>query len=325
MELATARREQIALADPRLASRVDLVEGDIRAPDLGLSSSDRRRAAAATSIWHLAAVYDLSVGRDVAQTVNVDGTRNLLDLARECEALERFHYVSTCYVSGRYPGVFGEEDLEKGQSFNNHYEETKYLAEIEVRRAIEEGLPATIYRPAIVVGDSRTGETQKLDGPYYIIRWMIRQPWPALVPVFGDPTETRVNLVPRDFVTSAILHLSSLPHSRAKTYHLADPEPLSVAELLAVLARATGKRVRTFRAPLGPVRWMLRQVPGARRLTGIPPEALDYFVHPTHYTAFQTRADLQGSGLAVPPFRDYAAQLVEYMRAHPSVGSGAMS
>jgi thioester reductase-like protein len=325
MERATTRVGEIALADPRLASRIDLVEGDITTPDLGLSSEDRGRASSSDIFWHLAAIYDLSVPLAAATRVNVDGTRHVLDLARRSAGLERFHYVSTCYVSGRYPGAFGEEDLEKGQSFNNHYERTKHHAEVAVRDAMSLGLPATIYRPSIVVGDSRTGETQKFDGPYYIIRWILRQPGTALVPALGDPSVTRVNLVPSDFVVEAILHLSALPHSRGRTYHLADPDPLTVAELLTVLSEATGKRIRTIRAPVASLRWALDHVPGLSRLTGLPAEAIDYFVHPTHYTAFQARADLDGSGLTVPRFASYATKLVDYMRRHPRAGVGAMS
>ena len=325
MDRATTRVGEIALADPRLASRIDLVEGDITRPGLGLSSEDRRRAAACDFIWHLAAVYDLSVGRDLAHRVNVDGTRHVLEIAAEGPALDRLHYVSTCYVSGRYPGAFGEDDLRKGQSFNNHYERTKYHAEVAVRDAMARGIPATIYRPSIVVGNSRSGETQKYDGPYYIIRWILRQPGTALVPLLGDPSATRVNLVPSDFVVDAILHLSALPHSRGRTYHLADPDPLSVKELLAVLSEATGKRIRHIQAPAAAVRWVLDRVPGLERLTGIPAAAIDYFVHPTHYTVFHARADLEGSGLEVPRFEAYARTLVDYVRRHPGAGVGAMS
>jgi len=118
--------------------------------------------------------------------VNVEGTRHMLDFADGCSSLRRFQYVSTCYVSGRYAGIFRETDLSKGQTFNNFYEETKYLAEVEVQEQMRQGLPATIYRPAIVVGDSRTGDTQKYDGPYFAIRWLLRQPGIAIMPVVGD-------------------------------------------------------------------------------------------------------------------------------------------
>jgi nucleoside-diphosphate-sugar epimerase len=282
-------------------------------------------AGETSAIWHLAAIYDLSVSRDLAMRVNVEGTRNVLDLAARCPDLSRLHYVSTCYVSGRYAGIFSEEDLEKGQEFNNFYEESKYLAEVDVRSAMREGLPATVYRPSIVVGDSRTGVTEKYDGPYFIIRWILRQPGTAVVPVVGDPSTTRVNLVPSDFVIDAIAHLSALSHSIGRTYQLADPDPLTVTELLDVLEQATGKRLRRLPLPRRTAKWAIDRVPGVYRLTKIPSAAVDYFAHPTHYTVFQARTDLEGSGIDVPPFASYADRLVRFVREHPRVGSAAMA
>jgi len=325
MKLAGDRVAQLRLADPDMASRVELIEGDISIPSLDLDERTWAKAQESTEIWHLAAVYDLSVTRDVGLQVNSEGTHRILELARRCPSLTRVHYVSTCYVSGRYVGIFSEEDLEKGQSFNNYYEETKYLAEVEVRGAMREGLPATVYRPSIVVGDSRTGETQKYDGPYHLIRWILRQPGTAIVPVVGDPLATRVNLVPRDFVIDAISHLSALPHSVGRTYQLADPDPLTVSELLDVLGEATGKRLRRVRVPRETARWAIDRVPGVRRLMGIPSGAIDYFAHPTHYSVSHTRADLAGSGIEVPAFSSYASRLVQFMRRNPKVGSGAMN
>lgn len=325
MKVAESRLAALRLGDPNLAARVDLVEGDITRPDLGLDSAAAALAREATEIWHLAAIYDLSVSRETGLRVNLEGTHHVLSLAARCPDLVRLHYVSTCYVSGRYSGVFAEEDLEKGQSFNNFYEETKFLAEVAVREAAAGGLPTTVYRPAIVVGDSRTGETQKYDGPYFIIRWVLRQPGTALVPTVGDPDATRVNLVPSDFVIEAIAHLSSLPHASGRTYQLADPDPLTVSQMLDVIERVTGKRLR--RVPLGrkALKWAIDQVPGVYRLTGIPSGAVDYFAHPTHYSVHQASTDLAGSGVTVPAFEMYAEQLVRYMREHPKVGSSPMT
>jgi len=325
LELALAAVAQFRLGSPELARRIQLVPGDITLPDLGLGEARiAELAERVTTVWHLAAIYDLSVARSPAMSVNVEGTRHTLGFASRCERFRRFHYVSTCYVSGRYAGIFSEDDLEKGQSFHNSYEETKYLAEVEVRRAMTGGLPATIYRPAIVVGDSRTGATQKYDGPYFVIRWVLRQPGTAMVPVVGDPSTTRVNLVPSDFVIDAIAHLAALPHSIGRTYQLVDPNPLTVAELLDAVADATGKRLKRVRVPSRAVRWAIDKVPGVYRLVGIPAAAIDYFSLPTHYTAFHATTDLEGSGIQVPPFVSYAPRLVEYMREHPEVGSAAM-
>ena len=149
--------------------------GDLTEPGLGLADG-RRLAADVTEIWHLAAVYDLGVPRDVGMRVNVEGTRNVLRFAEGCPDLRRHHYVSTCYVSGRHCGPFHESDLDVGQAFNNFYEETKFLAEVRWPRPGHGGMPTSVYRPAIVVGDSRTGDTQKFDGPYFLLQWLLRQP-----------------------------------------------------------------------------------------------------------------------------------------------------
>ena len=227
-------------------------------------------------------------------------------------------------MSGRYAGILTEDDLEKGQTFNNYYEETKYQAEILVRRRMEGGFPATIYRPPIVVGDSRTGETQKYDGPYFIIRWVLRQILLAVVPVPGDPTSVRVNLVPRDFVVDAIAYLSGLEVSLGRTYQLADPEPLTVDELLDEIGEVTGRYVVRLPVIKSAAKAALDYVPLLQSIMEIPPSAVDYFVHPTHYTAYNTLTDLAGSGIAVPPVTSYLGELVTFMKKHPEISSAAM-
>ncbi len=322
--LAHTRLEQIGLALPGLQDRVELVEGDITLQDLGLGDRTSRLARATTEIYHLAAVYDLTVSRELGHRVNVLGTRHMLQFADGCTDLARFQYVSTCYVSGRYPVIFSEDDLGKGQEFNNFYEETKFLAEAEVQDRTRAGLPTTIYRPAIVVGDSRTGETQKYDGPYFVIRWLLRQPRWAVLPMVGNPHQTRLNLVPREYVVDAIAHLSGLPHSRGRVYQLADPEPLTVHDIVEEIARATDRRVARLRLPLGVAKRAITDVPGLYRLMRIPAEAIDYFVQPTHYSTFHARTDLEGTGIRVPPFPSYVSRLVRYVREHPEVSSRAM-
>ena len=321
-DLAEERRREIERDHPDTAGRIRLVEGDITEAGLGLDNGAGRSVR---EIYHLAAIYDLGVTREAGMLVNVEGTRRVLEFAEECGALERLQYVSTCYVSGRWAGVFAEEDLEKDQSFNNYYEETKFLAEVDVQRAMRSGLPATVYRPAIVVGDSRTGATQKYDGPYAMIRLIMRQPFIALTPVVGDPTMVRVNVVPSDFVVDAIAHLSGLSASGGKVYQLCDPSPLTVDELLDEIGRAIPRRivkVPTFHSVAKP---MLEYVPGAEWLTGIPPDSVDYFIHPTHYTCANTLADLDGTGIAAPPFPSYIDRLVEFVREHPEIDSAGMS
>jgi thioester reductase-like protein len=248
----------------------------------------------------------------------------VLDFCESCADLQRLHYVSTCYVSGRYVGPFAEEDLQVGAVFNNYYEETKHLAEVDVRTRMGRGLPATIYRPSIVVGDSRTGETQKYDGPYYIAQLLLRQGRVAVMPVTGDPRLTRFNVAPRDFVVDAIAHLCALPQSLGVTYQLADPRPPTVAALVAALGAAAGRRVITVRVSRAVAKRSLRHLPGAGRLLRIPVQTVDYLFHPTHYLTDNTRRDLEGTGIAVPAFESYCERLVDYMREHPEVGSAAM-
>ncbi|HUJ64524.1 MAG TPA: SDR family oxidoreductase, partial [Acidimicrobiales bacterium] len=282
---AELRVKELVASDESLEGRINLVVGDITLPRLGLSEADGAGiCSTATEIWHLAAAYDLSVAPDLAMRVNVDGTRHVLDTAVHCERLRRFHYFSTCYVSGRHPGPFGEDDFDTGAPFQNLYEATKHMAEGEVRRRMVEGLRATIYRPAIVVGDSRTGETQKFDGPYFAMQLLLRQPRIAVLPVIGDPGLTSVNVVPRDYVVEAVACLAGLPQSAGRTYALADPHPLTVAAMVDVLGEATGRRVIRVPLPRRPTKAVLRYVPGVRRLMRMPPELVDYFAHPTWYT-----------------------------------------
>jgi thioester reductase-like protein len=322
--LAAERVAALEATDPSLAGRIDLVPGDLTRPGLGIERG-ARLAADVTEIWHLAAVYDLSVPRDVGMRVNVEGTRNVLRFAEGCPNLRRHQYVSTCYVSGRHCGPFAETDLDVGQSFNNFYEETKFLAEVEVAAARDGGMPTSVYRPAIVVGDSRTGDTQKFDGPYFLLQWLLRQPEAfALVPLVGDPAMVRFNMVPSDFVIDAIEHLSGLDASVGRTYQLADPRPLTVDELLTDMCRATGRRGVRVALPHRLTTWTLANVPPVQRWVGIPADAVEYFVHPTHYGTAQAGADLAGSGVACPPVADYLPHLVRFMSRHRSAEVGVM-
>ncbi|RMH61303.1 MAG: NAD-dependent epimerase/dehydratase family protein [Bacteroidetes bacterium] len=324
-DVAVARVAALEAAWPAARGRLRLVEGDITRPDLGLGASGYAALQAGVeAIYHLAAVYDLGVRREVGMRVNVDGTRHVLQLADGCSALRRLHYVSTCYVSGRYDGVFTEDDLDVGQRFNNHYEETKYLAEVAVQEAMRQGLPATVYRPAIVVGDSRTGATQKYDGPYYLIRWVLRWRRVAPMPLFGDPHRVEVNLVPSDYVIDALAYLSAQSETAGRVYHLSDPRPETVDGVLRLIEQTTGRRLLRLRLPPGPSLALMTHVPRLARWTGIEPQALPYFSHPTRYTCANTLRDLDGSGIACPALADYLPMLVAYVQAHPDVPATAM-
>lgn len=319
--LATARVTELVAMEPTLAGRIELVEGDITLPGLGLD--EPALAADLIEVWHLAAIYDLSVEREAAMAVNVTGTRHVADLAQRAKGSPRFHYVSTCYVSGRYVGAFGEDDLDVGQRFSNFYEETKFLAEVEVQTRREAGLPTTIYRPAVVVGDARTGATQKYDGPYYMLQLLLRQCRWAAMPTIGDPTQHRFNIVPRDFVIDAIDALSGLERSRNRVYQLADPSPLTVDELYTTMAEAVGCRMIRIPVPASLARFAIDHLPGVHALLCLPSSTVGYLTHPTYYLT-DNQADLEPSGISCPPIRQYMATLVEFMRANPQISPEAM-
>jgi thioester reductase-like protein len=321
---AKARVAHIEQEAPHTRGLIDLVPGDITVANLGMDAAALDALGEVGEIWHLAAVYDLTVPEPIARRVNVDGTARVIDFARTCPQLNRLQYVSTCYVSGNYDGVFPEDGLDEGQDFLNHYESTKFAAELLVREAMAGGLPATIYRPGIVVGDSQTGETQKYDGPYFLANFMRRQPSVTVVPAVGDADRVKVSLVPRDFVVAAMDELSIMAKSLGRTYALTDPNPPTARELVDIFAEHLGKKVLWVPLPLTPTRALVDHIPGMEQLLGIPAEGLDYFASPTSYDTANTTADLAGTGLSCPPFASYAGRLLDYMAAHPEIDSSAM-
>jgi thioester reductase-like protein len=310
-----AARQRIQAIEDRhrfARGRLSVVVGDITLERLGLDAAAARRLQdQLTGAWHLAAVYDLAVSAEVGQRVNVDGTRRVVELLSGARRLERLHYVSTAYVSGTTTGVFRETDLDLGQSFKNHYEETKFRAEILVARS---GLPATIYRPGIVVGDSRTGETGKFDGPYFTLAAMEKIPSPGVFVRIGSGRNT-VNIVPVDFVIEALARLSILRDSRCQTYHLTDPAPLSTLEISRLFARSLGKRFLFVPVPRAVARALLSPRP-VQRWLGMPVEAVDYFDHPCTYDAAKATADLALLGIGCPRLPDYVDRVVTFYRSH---------
>ena len=327
-DLAERRAREIVADDESDAggdAAVHLYEGDITEPDLGLGTAldDPDLLGGVSEVYHLAAVYDLSVDADLAQAVNVRGTEHVLDAA-ERVGVDRLHYVSTCYVSGRYDGVFTEDDLREGQSFNNHYEASKHRAEVAVRERMAEGLPATVYRPAIAVGDSETGETDKLDGPYNLLRLLLAQPR-RLAFAFSVPgaAATELNVVPRDYVVDAIAELSGRPETVGETYQLCDPDPLTVPAFVAALSDAAGRRTVTVPTPK-PVAKAAARLLSARGVD-VEPATIDYFDHPTRYRCPNARDALAGTGVSVPPFESYVDRLVGFARENPDLGDDPMT
>ncbi len=305
-------RTHALLADLDLADRAEVLPGDITEPDLGLGNRYNPVAAQITQAVHLAAVYDLTIPREVGWRVNVGGTRHVLDLLAESPRLERFGYVSSAYVSGRRTGTLYEDDLVHDAGFKNFYEETKYHAEVLVQDRMTD-IPTLIFRPSIVVGDSETGETDKFDGPYFVLNALRTLPRYTLMTRIGSGTEP-VNLVPVDFVIDAMVHLLGTEGHEDTVFHLTDPQPLTAQAIMELFADLLDKHVADVPVPPSVARALMSTRVG--RTLGIAPELIDYFDHPSHYDATNTRAALDGTGIECPALPGYAPTMVEYARRH---------
>ncbi|MBA3768069.1 MAG: SDR family oxidoreductase, partial [Acidobacteria bacterium] len=229
LERARLDAERIAREAGTPASNFHILEGDITQAELGLSPTELEKAQSETTVlFHLAAIYDLAVARHTAMRVNVEGTRNVNRFAQSLTRLRRYHYVSTCYVAGLRRGLILETELRHDAGFRNFYEETKYLAELEVD-ALKNELPVTIHRPSVVCGDSHTGETAKYDGVYYLINYLRMHPNLFSLLNIGN-REVTLNLVPVDFVVEAMAALAKDERATGATVQLADPNPLNTHE-----------------------------------------------------------------------------------------------
>jgi thioester reductase-like protein len=311
--MADRAREAAARLDGR---RVEVLEGDISDRWLGLSDEIHARLEAETTVaYHLAAIYDLSVPLEIAQRVNVDGTGNVLELCARCERLERLNYVSTAYVAGDRTGVVYEHELVFGQRFKNHYESTKFQAEAWVRDAMDD-VPVTIYRPAIVVGDSRTGETQKFDGPYYMLRTIARtMRMGGRIPQFGA-SSAPFNVVPVDFVVDALTAAARDPAAVGQTLHLVDPEPITALELMSTLSREYAGREPSYKLPSKAVELSLRSKAVRKAFSGAPPESIVYLNHPVRFDTRRADDVLARHGLHCPRFEEYVGPVVYFFKEH---------
>jgi thioester reductase-like protein len=296
--------------------RLEVLAGDITDRRLGLDDDDYERLRAqTTTLFHLAAVYDLAVPADIAQRVNVDGTGNVLELCAGCEQLERLVYVSTAYVSGLRTGTVYEHELAMGQGFKNHYESTKFQAEVWVRSRMDR-VPTAILRPAIVVGDSTSGETQKFDGPYYLLRTISRTRRSRLPIMRFGAADSPFNVVPVDYIVAAIAATAREPAALGETLHLVDPDPLTTRELVDLLAREYASRPARARIPPRLAEVSLRLAPVRRAFGGVPPQSLRYLNHPVHYDTRRAVAVLGPHGLRPPRFPDYVGAMVEFFQDH---------
>jgi thioester reductase-like protein len=306
---AHAARKDLAAA----GVAAEVVEGDVEQMHLGLSGSEfKGLARELTDVWHLAARTFLGAERSEMRRVNVEGTRNVLDLAAAAPRLRRLNHFSTAYVSGDRVGVILEEELATGQRFRNPYEETKFHAELLVRRAQAE-LPATIYRPSIVVGDSRTGEIDRFEGPYALAILLVASPLAVPLPLPGDAVAP-LNVVPVDFVVDAALSIGENPAGAGRTIHVVDPSPLSARGVYEMIAARAGKRLPPVSMPARVVQALL-QLPLLERLSRVHRPAFEYVNHLALYNCRNLLELLDGTGIQCPPITSYLDRLVEFVQA----------
>lgn len=315
-----AAQSRELLEDLGLADRAEVFPGDITEPGLGLEEAYDAVAQEVTMACHLAAVYDLSIPYDIGWRINVEGTRHVVEFLSECPRLEQFAYVSTAYVSGERTGTIYEDELAHDAGFKNFYEETKYHAELLVQERMDD-IPTSIFRPSIVVGDSETGETDKFDGPYFVLRALQRLPRYTVMARIGSGAEV-VNMIPVDFAIDAMTRLIGRENSIDTVYHLSDPEPLTTQEILDLFSELLDKTVAYVPIPKSVARTLMNTAVG--RVLGIAPELVDYFDHPSYYDSTNTQDALEGTGISCPSLPDYAPKMVAYMRRHRDVRSEAM-
>ncbi|MBK1785610.1 SDR family oxidoreductase [Prauserella cavernicola] len=306
--------------------KVSLVTGDLSAEGLGVTEADRDRLRGNVDhLVHLAALYDLTADDEASIKANVEGTSHVIELAADVRA-GCLHHISSVAVAGDYSGVFTEDMFDAGQRLVTPYHRTKFEAERLVREQHE--VPWRVYRPAIVVGHSETGEMDKVDGPYYLFSAISRLTSLPNVPAVG-PDIGDTNIVPVDYVAKALLELVTTDGLDGRAFHLVNPEPQPVASVYNAFARAAG--APTINAELGErvsrgivnLVKLSEHVPGvtiARNAVlnrlGIPPVLLETLTLPAVFSSASTRKALAGSGVDVPALDTYAPALWRYWREH---------
>jgi thioester reductase-like protein len=296
----------------KLEARVEIFSGDVVDLHLGLSGEEYRRLCReVTQIFHLAAVSYLGAPPQLVHSVNVDGTKNVIELARDCANLERLNHFSTCYVSGERLGVIAEDELDFGQPFRNAYEQSKMQAEKLIQKAGLQ-LPISIYRPSSVVGDSRTGEIDRFDGPYYLGILLVTSPLTIPLPLPGDGVAP-LNVVPVNFVVEAVWRLARDKRAVGKTFHLVDPNPMSARRVYELIAQMAHKRLPKITLSAKAADVVLR-LPFLEKLARPQRAAISYVNHLAIYNCNNTLELLDGTGIRCPPLSSYLDKLVEYVR-----------
>jgi thioester reductase-like protein/NADP-dependent 3-hydroxy acid dehydrogenase YdfG len=315
-----SRFERLATeGDQAWGDRAKPLVGDLTAANLGLTDEAVAELGAVHHVVHCAAIYDITADDADQRAANVDGTRAVIDLAHKLGAT--LHHVSSIAVAGTYHGEFTEDDFDVGQDLPTPYHQTKFEAELLVRSAT--GLRMRVYRPAVVVGDSRTGEMDKVDGPYYFFGLLRKL---AVLPRFTPmvlPDTGRTNIVPVDFVVDAIVELMHADGRDGQTFHLTAPKTIGLRGIYRGVAEAAGLPPLRGSLPGAAATPFLRVSGRAKVLRnmaatqlGIPGEILDVVDLAPTFTSANTVEALRGTGIAVPEFASYAPQLWRYWAEH---------
>ena len=311
------------------AARAIAVHGDLTRKKLGVSAEDiKKLKGEIDGFYHLAAVYDLEADEESQIAVNIDGTRNTVEFAKAIDA-GHFHHVSSIAAAGLYEGVFREDMFKEAENYDHPYFRTKHESEKIVRDECK--LPWTVFRPAMVVGDSMTGEMDKIDGPYYFFKLIqrIRKLLPSWMPMVGLEGG-RINIVPVDFVVNSLDYISHQEHASGKCFHLVDPVGYRVGDVLDILSKAAHaprmnlfinaallgfipKAVKKGLMALGPVRRIRDAI---MTDLGVPEGLLTFVNYPTRFDCRETLAALKGSGITCPNLNDYAWRLWDYWERH---------
>jgi NAD(P)-dependent dehydrogenase (short-subunit alcohol dehydrogenase family) len=320
------RLEELRTAWGADGARVVPISGDLSQLSLGVSEEDLLTLRGEVDhFFHLAAIYDMAADGGAQEIANVEGTRHAVELAGAIEA-GCFHQVSSIAAAGLYEGVWSEDMFEEAENLDTHpYFRTKHESERVVRE--ECSRPWRVYRPGIVVGDSRTGEIDKIDGPYYFFKLLqrARRVLPSWLPAIGVEGG-EINLVPVDFVADALDHIAHEPGLDGRAFHLTDPRPKTAGEAINLFAKAADAPQATLRLDrdvtdpaTSLVRTGLRLFPPARRVAkmalgelGIPAGVLEYVNYPTRFDSTDARQVLEGSGIEVPPLESYADRVWDY-------------
>jgi NAD(P)-dependent dehydrogenase (short-subunit alcohol dehydrogenase family) len=320
------RLEELRTAWGADGARVVPIAGDLSQPGLGVSEEDLVTLRGKVDhFFHLAAIYDMTADAEAQEIANVEGTRHAVELAGTIDA-GCFHQVSSIAAAGLYKGEWREDMFDEAEKLDTHpYFRTKHESERVVREECHR--PWRVYRPGIVVGDSRTGETDKVDGPYYFFKVLqrARRVLPSWLPAVGVEGG-EINIVPVDFVAAAIDHIAHQPDLDGQAFHLTDPNPKSAGEVINLFARVADAPQATLRLDsdvtdpaTNLIRTGLKLFPPAKRLAkaglgelGIPAGMLTYVNYPTSFDSTNAEAALEGSGIEVPPLDSYADKVWDY-------------